>query len=283
MHQSYRIEYRGWDKPVVTSNSLEVSLVILRFLGAHNAESRDTRLVSFLVDDLIAVDAGSLVSELTFLEQKKIKAILLSHGHYDHIRAVPAFAFNNSDRTTKVIATPHTLNILSSHLIDGVVYPEFTSEKSFLHKAPIKLIPVEFFKRQNIIDGYDFTAIPVKHPLDAVGFEIVSGDGKRIFYTGDTGPGLSHVWLAVSPELLIVDVTWPNRMQSMAEAAGHMCPEMLMTELMEFRRTKGYYPRVTVIHMSPQHEPEIEEEIRGVAEKLEVSIGAAHEGEELIL
>jgi hypothetical protein len=51
----------------------------------------------------------------------------------------------------------------------------------------------------------------------------------------------------------------------------------------EFRRTKGYYPRVTVIHMSPQHEPEIEEEIRGVAEKLEVSIGAAHEGEELIL
>ena len=102
--------------------------MIIRFLGTHNAESKNTRLVSFLIDDVLAVDAGSLVSELTFPEQRKIQAILLSHGHYDHIRAVPAFAFNNSDRTTKVIATPKTLEILSSHLIDGVVYPEFTSD-----------------------------------------------------------------------------------------------------------------------------------------------------------
>src|SRR4030042_6003439 len=106
--------------------------MILRFLGTHNAESKNTRLVSFLIDDVLAVDAGSLVSELTFSEQRKIKAILLSHGHYDHIKAVPTFAFNNSDRTTKVFATPKTIGILSSHLIDGVVYPEFTSETSFL-------------------------------------------------------------------------------------------------------------------------------------------------------
>ncbi|UCD22371.1 MAG: MBL fold metallo-hydrolase, partial [Chloroflexota bacterium] len=79
--------------------------MIIRFLGTHNAESRNTRLVSFLIDNVLAIDAGSLVSELTFSEQEKIKAILLSHAHYDHIRAVPAFAFNNYDRTTRIIAT----------------------------------------------------------------------------------------------------------------------------------------------------------------------------------
>jgi ribonuclease BN (tRNA processing enzyme) len=256
--------------------------MIIRFLGTHNAESKNTRLVSFLIDNVLAVDAGSLVSELTFSEQGKIKAILLSHGHYDHIRAVPAFAFNNSDRTTKIIATPKTLEILSSHLIDGVVYPEFTSEDSFLRKATLQLVPVELFNRQNI-EGYEVTAVSVQHPLDGVGFEITSGDGKTLFYTGDTGPGLSSIWRNISPQLLIVDVTWPNRLANAAKDANHLCPEMLKEELTEFRRVNNYLPKVIVIHMSPQHEPEIKREVRELAKLLGTSIDIAREGEELIL
>jgi len=256
--------------------------MIIRFLGTHNAESKNTRLVSFLIDDVLAVDAGSLVSELTFPGQKKITAILLSHGHYDHIRAVPAFAFNNSDRTTKVIATRKTLEILSSHLIDGVVYPEFTSEASFLRKATLRLVPVELFERQRI-EGYEVMAVPVRHNLDGVGFEMTSGDGKTLFYTGDTGPGLSSMWGKISPQLIIADLTWPNSLAKAARDAGHLCPEMLKEELIEFRRVKGYLPKVAAIHMSPQHEPEIEREVREVARLLSVSIDIAHEGEELIL
>jgi len=256
--------------------------MIIRFLGTHNAESKNTRLVSFLIDDVLAVDAGSLVSELTFPEQKKIKAILLSHGHYDHIRAIPAFAFNNSDRTTKVIATSKTLEILSSHLIDGVVYPKFTSEASFLRKATLQLVSVEPLVRQEI-EGYDILAVPMRHNLDGVGFEITSRDRKTLFYTGDTGPGLSSIWGKISPQLIITDVTWPNNLANAAKDAGHLCPEMLKEELIEFRRVNNYLPRVAVIHVSPQHEPEIEREVREVAKSLGTSIDIAHEGEELIL
>jgi hypothetical protein len=58
---------------------------------------------------------------------------------------------------------------------------------------------------------------------------------------------------------------------------------MLEGELAEFQRLKGYLPKVVIIHLSPQHQPEIEKEIKQVAKKLGASIGVAREGKELSL
>ena len=254
----------------------------IRFLGTHNAESNKTRLSSFLIDEVLAIEAGSLVSELTFLEQKKIKAILLSHGHYDHIRGIPAFAFNNFLRTTKVFATSRTLEIITSCLIDGVMYPKFAEKTDFLEKPALELHPMKPFKSENIGE-YSVTAIPVNHPLDAVGFEISSREGKKIFYTGDTGHNLSHVWEHISPDLLITEVTFPNRLANVAKDAAHLHPSKLKTELLEFRRVKGYLPKIMLVHLSPRAEEEIKEEIEQVSKDLAASITIAHEGDTLII
>lgn len=256
--------------------------MIIKFLGTHNVESKETRLASFLIDDILAVDAGSLVSELSFAEQEKIKAILLSHGHYDHIRGIPAFAFNNSRHTTKVFATRETLEILSSHLIDGIIYPKFTEKISFLEKPALELVPLEPFRSEDI-EGYIVLAIPVNHPIGAVGFEIASKDGKKVFYTGDTGPGLLSIWKHISPDLLIIDVTFPNKLANVAKDAGHLCPEMLKEELIEFRRAKGYLPQVVLTHLSPQFEEKIRVEAQEIAQELGLSISIACEGEKLII
>jgi hypothetical protein len=58
---------------------------------------------------------------------------------------------------------------------------------------------------------------------------------------------------------------------------------MLKEELVEFRRLNKYLPKVTVIHVSPRHEREIEKEVGEIAESLGISIDIAHEGEELVL
>ena len=41
----------------------------IKVLGAHNTESLNTRYMSLLVDDILAIDAGCLTSTLTFEEQ----------------------------------------------------------------------------------------------------------------------------------------------------------------------------------------------------------------------
>jgi len=256
--------------------------VLIKFLGAHHAESKNTRLVSFLIDDVLAVDAGCLASELTFSEQEKIKAILLSHGHYDHIKGVPSFIFSNLNLTTKVYASSQTLKILSSHLFDGVIYPKFTGKISFLEKPPIKLKALEPFTPTNV-EGYQVLSLPGTHINGSMCFEITSHDGMKLFYTGDTGPGLSSLWEHVSPQLVIIDVTFPDRMEKTAKDAAHLCPKLLKEELKEFRRINGYLPQVVVIHLNPKLEDEIRGEVQKISEELQHPIDVAFEGMQIVI
>ena len=255
--------------------------MIIRILGAHNAESINTKLISLVIDDVIAIDAGSLASELTFSEQEKIKAILLTHGHYDHIRGVPSFAFNNPNQTTKVFATPQTLKLLSSHLIDGVIYPKFTTKiPFFIEKPSLKFVALEPFKAVNI-NGYQITPLPVNHTINTVGFEVTSKNDKNVFYTGDTGPGLSALWDYISPQVIIIDLTFPNKLENRAINSAHLCPKMLKNELLNFQRAKKYYPEIYLIHLSPKLEKEIKREVMDVSNELDITINIAREGEKI--
>jgi ribonuclease BN (tRNA processing enzyme) len=251
----------------------------IRFLGTHNSESKNTKLASFLIDDVLAVDAGSLASELTFKEQEKIKAILLSHGHYDHIKGIPAFAFNNTDHTIKVYATSQTFKILSSHLVDGLIYPEFTKKiPFFLEKPCLEYIDIEPFETVKIID-YEVLPLPVSHTVIAVGFEITSKDGKKVFYSGDTGLGLSALWEHISPDLLIIETTFPNKLENRAINSKHLCPKLLKKELKEMCNFKENYPKVLLVHLSPKDEEEIKKEVKEVSKELNLPIDIAYEGD----
>ena len=253
----------------------------IRFLGTHNAESKNTRLSSFLIDGILAVETGNLTTGLSFSEQEKIQTILLSHGHYDHIRGLPAFAFNNYHRTTRVFAHQDTLDVVTSHLMDGLIYPRFNQKTDFTDKPALELLPLELFKAYQI-NGYRIQALPVNHSITATGFEIYK-DGKSLFYTGDTGPGLHALWDHISPQCIIMDLTYPNSAEKAAWDAGHLCPDLLKNELMKFQQVKGYLPRVILIHLSPRFEKEIRREVLQAAAELETTIDIAPEGNELIM
>jgi len=51
-------------------------------------------LSSYLINDTLAIDAGCLGLFRTPLEQARIKHILISHTHMDHIASLPIFLEN---------------------------------------------------------------------------------------------------------------------------------------------------------------------------------------------
>jgi len=254
----------------------------IRILGAHNVESVNTRLTSLLVDGVLAVDAGALTSSLTFPEQEKISSILLTHCHYDHVRDVAAIALNNTyfRKTVKVYSQASTLEALSNNILNGIIYPDFTEKPS--ERPSLKFYSLELYKDTDV-DGYKVMALPEKHAVPAVGYQISSKDGKSFFYSGDTGPGLSSCWAHISPQLLIIDLTLANGLEEHAIPAGHLTPALLSEELAAFKKVKGYLPPVVVIHITSMFEAQIKREVAELAESLGTKITVGHEGMRLKL
>lgn len=250
----------------------------VQILGAHLAELRGARLTSLLVDGALAVDAGGLTSALSLAEQQKVETVLLTHHHFDHTRDLVTLAANAGYYWRKqltVYAQRYTLDIVTTCLLDGKIYTNFLEYPS-KDKPTVMLETIEPYERE-VIAGYDVLAVPVKHSVPAVGYQITSWDGRSVFYTGDTTVGLADCWRHISPQLLITEVAGPNKYGDWLKKAGHLCAEFLKEELLQFLRIKGYLPRIVVVHLGNPYEDEIEHEVAEIAQELKADISLGHE------
>ena len=248
----------------------------IHILGAHNVESRRTRCVSLVIDDILAVDAGGLTSGLSLPDQARLKAVLLTHRHYDHIRDIPTLALNLNinGNGIDVYSTPSVCRAIETHLLNGILYPKF--QESTEVKPAINFKFIEPYKTR-AIEVYEVLAVPVNHHDITVGYQIKDNAGRTMFYTADTGPGLSSCWQNLSPQLLIADVTVSNRYDEFARKTKHLTPALLHEELVKFRELKGYLPTVITVHMNPSLEKEIKEEVALVSQALNTPITLASE------
>ena len=255
----------------------------VRILGAHSSEAEGQRMVSLLIDGVLALDAGGLTSALSLSEQQRVEAIMLTHHHFDHTRDLVTLGANGAafSNPVDVYALRQTLETVNFCLLDGKMYADFSKwpseEKPFL-----RLKIIEPLQRLNIL-GYDVLPVPVQHAVPCLGFQVTSKDGRSLFYTGDTGPGLAECWQQVSPQLLMIEVSGTNRSQDFLRSVGHLSAGLLKEELIQFRQIKGYLPRVVVIHIPPNFQKEVEQEVQAVAKELGIDIDIGYEGMKITL
>jgi ribonuclease BN (tRNA processing enzyme) len=248
----------------------------VRILGAHVTETASAKPTALVIDGTLALDAGSLSSGLTLHDQRKLKAILITHYHYDHVKDLPMIGMNFAYHgCLDVYGTAAVFEALSTHLLDGKLYPNFLKWPDL--QPALNFIRLEEYERISI-GGYGVMALPVPHGVPTVGFQVTSPEGRSLFFTGDTAGGLSGCWEHVSPDLLITELSWPQEMEEWARRTTHLSPQLLRTELVEFRRLKGYIPQTVLIHLDPAHESEVAAEVAEIAQELGASITLGREG-----
>ncbi len=255
----------------------------VQILGAHSVEAKGLRMASLLIDSILAIDAGGLTSSLSLSEQERVRAILLTHHHFDHTRDLVTLGANGGifQIPVEVYALSETLDIVNSCLLDGRMYVDFSKWPS-QERPFLQLKAIEPFKTE-IIASYEVLAVPVKHPVPTIGYQVTSKDGKSLFYTGDTGPGLSACWEHISPQLLIVEVSGLNKFEEFLKSVGHLSAQLLKEELTQFRQIKEYIPRVVIVHIPPQYQGEVEQEIEDVARELGANIDVGYGGMKIAL
>jgi len=235
----------------------------IEVLGCSGAEFPGHNPPGFLIDGKIMLDAGTIGSYLTEDAQWKIRHILISHAHLDHIKGIPFLADNiiikNKKHNVTVIGIAPVLRTLKNSLLNNKIWPDFTMIPD-PGKAVIKFLEIKHRKSIDL-NGYRITACKVNHSVPAAGYIIEDKKGGRLLYTGDTGPTNSIWEEAASTKIhcAIIEVSFPNRMEAMALTTGHLTPGLLKKEIKKMREIPE---RIMITHPKPQHLKTIVSEIK---------------------
>jgi ribonuclease BN (tRNA processing enzyme) len=238
--------------------------VRIRVLGASGGELAGRGTTSLLVDGTLAVDAGAITSSLGLEEIRQVDHVLLSHSHLDHVKDVPLLADLLAGWRTRPVAihaSEATLRVLRRHVFNGKLWPDFT-------RIPSAARPVLRFSpfRHGVpfrAGRYRVLPVKVRHAVESTGF-VVSRGGASFAISGDTGP-TTGFWRAVNqaPGLgaLLVEVSFPEALQWLADRSGHLTPRTLAGELSKVKR-----PGVPVYlyHLKPAWEAVLRKEIAGL-------------------
>ena len=250
----------------------------IRLLGCHHTETATSRLSALLVGHEVALDAGAITSTLTSEEQQRIRAVLVTHHHFDHVRDLLTLALGGyeSGTTISVFSSTETLDHIRRHFLNGILYPDFTRMPT-PDRPRLRLNELEVWPQYEIY-GMKVTPVPMQHGVPAIGYYVTGSNGEGFLYTGDTGGGLREVLERIDPGLLITEVTFSNSQEALAELTGHMTPRRLERELAQLAAIGRAIPSVLVVHMNTQVERQITDEIAAVANRLGITITPGSEG-----
>lgn len=233
----------------------------IRVLGASGGELRGHGATCFLVDGRLAVDAGALTSRLGLAELDGLDHVLLTHAHLDHVKDVPFLAdlmVGRRRRPVTVHASKGATDTLRRSLFNGRLWPDFTRIPSAQH--PVVRLRTFPYRDPFRIGPYAVSAVKVRHPVESSGFVIRRG-ASAFAISGDTGP-TTALWREVNrtPGLgaLLVEVSFPSRMQRLADRSGHLTPRTLVGELDKVEHRE--FP-VYLYHLKPAFEAELRAEL----------------------
>lgn len=221
-------------------------------------------LTTLLVNESIAIDAGSLGFSATLAEQRAIRHVFISHSHIDHVASLPLFlenAYTCDDACPTIHASQPVLTTLQEDLFNDRIWPDFIGLSRtcppFLQRGTLR-------PREPIdVDGVRITPIPVDHPVPTFGF-LVEEAAKAVVILTDTGP-TREIWDRARSlkglEAVFLDASFPNAMTGLAELSQHLTPSLFAEEIRKVEREV----RFVAVHIKAGFHAQVVKELEALA------------------
>ena len=217
-------------------------------------------LTGFLVDGVLAVDAGPLGTFGPVAEQGAVRDILLTHSHVDHVAGLPIFldnVYRITDAPPTVHATRDTLDCLRRDVFNDRLMPDFFALSETLPPfvASREVVP----ERPFAVGRYAVTPIPLDHTVPTVAYLIDDRTAAVAFVT-DTAPVPAVLEpLACWPRLkaVFLECSYPRRLTELAGVTKHLTTDQFAEAALAF--PKGV--RVFATHVKPRYHAEVAAEL----------------------
>ena len=224
----------------------------------------EQRLTCFLIDETVAVDAGSIALALSTEQREKVRDIIVTHPHMDHIASLPIFIddlYPTLKRPIRVYATQVVIDLLERDIFNWNVYPRFSELKNDFGPV-MEYVPVP--------EGQEFqvahlkvTVVPVNHIVPTVGLLVSDGRSTVAFSsdTAETDEFWNLVNSAPSVDALLIETSFPNSMAQLAEVSRHFTPASLERELGKLNHN-GL--DILAVHIKPAYRDTIIAELKAL-------------------
>jgi ribonuclease BN (tRNA processing enzyme) len=236
----------------------------IKVIGS-TVDDRDGRqfAASYVINERVAVDAGSIGLMSCIASQRKIKHVFLSHSHIDHMASFPIFldnVYEQGPECPTVYCNDAVRESLLRDVFNDRVWPDLI-RLSFEESPFLRFIGLQDHQPVQV-DDLRMTPVPLNHVVPTYGF-IAEDEQSAIAIISDTST-TDEIWKTASSndklKAVFLEAAFPNSMRWLADKAGHLTPEQFSSEY----RKLGKDVPVIAIHIKPAFYEEVVKELQAL-------------------
>lgn len=223
--------------------------------------TQQQHLTCFVVNNLVAIDAGSLAMSTNETQKKQIRDVVLTHAHLDHIAGLPLFIddlFSTINRPIQIHATQEVIEALEKHIFNWTIYPRFTDLRN-INGRVMCYRPFRVLEKIKI-QGLTFQTVNVNHKVPTIGM-LISDEKRKIALTSDTAK-MDEFWELINEQdrldALLIECAFPNKLEKLANSSHHLTPKGLGKELAKLKHSCSIY----VVNLKPMYREQIIAELK---------------------
>ena len=231
---------------------------------AQGHATLEQRLTCFLIDDCVAVDAGSIAIALTEDQRSKVHDIIITHPHMDHIACLPIFIddlYPTLRQPMRVHATHEVIELLERDVFNWNVYPRFSDLKND-YGPVMEYVPIPPSGEFSVAH-LKVVAVPVNHIVPTVGL-LVSDGKSNVAFSSDTAE-TDAFWKVINEtkqlDALLIEASFPDELANLAEVSRHFTPSSLSKELKKLTHNGM---DILAVHLKATHRDTIVDQLNAL-------------------